>query len=106
MTACEWQSQNHYKPEAILVEMPTNSFLKYYDLESYLFDQVSQRFAKGDEVDAFDFFCIVIWKANRSKSRIANRLLEKGFTDLEIAVRELIGGIREAESRKDRMKLL
>jgi hypothetical protein len=40
-------------------------FRTYYDLETYLFDTVSRRFAEEHTLTAFDFFCIVIWKANR-----------------------------------------
>jgi hypothetical protein len=51
-------------------------FRTYYDLETYLFETVSPRFAEEHSLTAFDFFCIVIWKANRAKSKIARRLVE------------------------------
>jgi hypothetical protein len=64
----------------------TNDYLKYYDLEKYLFEDVRQRFHKEGKLDAFDLFSIVIWKANRSKSRLAHRLAKKAGT-LEAAAR-------------------
>ncbi len=50
-------------------------YLKYYDLERYLFEDVSKRFRKQGSMSAFDFFSIVVWKANRAKSQIARKLL-------------------------------
>jgi hypothetical protein len=49
----------------------------YYDLEQYLFRDVNSHFRDNRKLDAFDFFCIVIWKANRAKSRVASLLLKK-----------------------------
>lgn len=53
-------------------------YLQYYDLESYLFDTVRKNFHDNDEISAFDFFCIIIWKANRAKSIMAKKLLRMG----------------------------
>jgi hypothetical protein len=93
--------------------MPNNTqsqatgFRTYYDLETYLFDTVSQRFAENRTLSAFDFFCIVIWKANRAKSRIARRLLAKGpYADLDSAVHALVGSIATAPSPKERLRVL
>jgi hypothetical protein len=46
-------------------------YARYYDLESYLFQEVSHRFTSRKPLSAFDFFRIVVWKANRSKSKVA-----------------------------------
>ena len=54
----------------------TNDYLQYYDLESYLFDTVSQRFHKEGRLNAFDLFSIIVWKAERAKSRLAHRLIK------------------------------
>jgi hypothetical protein len=51
---------------------------KYYYLEDYLFSEVRSRFHKQGYLSAEDFFCIVIWKANRAKSKVAARLLSMG----------------------------
>ncbi len=37
-------------------------YLKYYDLEAYLFDDLRKRFHEDGSLGAFDFFSIVIWK--------------------------------------------
>jgi hypothetical protein len=70
-------------------------FLGYYNLEPYLFDIVSPRFHQEGSLNAFDFFSIVIWKANRAKSRIAKRLLSQApsYTDLEAAVFAITTGL-------------
>src|SRR5205814_3432596 len=77
----------------------------YYDLESYLFETVSRRFASEHTLSSFDFFCIVIWKANRAKSRIARRLLAHGHHDLETAVHALLGETAAAPSSKDKLRI-
>jgi len=82
-------------------------FRTYYDLEPYLFDTVSKRFTTDHTLSAFDFFCIVIWKANRAKSKIARRLMEHGtYPDLDAAVRALVGDVAAASTPKDKLRVL
>lgn len=50
-------------------------YLKLYNLEKYLFEDVRHKFLADRKLSAFDFFCIVICKANRAKSKVALRLL-------------------------------
>ncbi|CAN5483920.1 hypothetical protein BH20ACI3_BH20ACI3_39720 [soil metagenome] len=74
-------------------------YLKYYDLERYLFEDVSKRFQKEHSLSAFDFFSIIIWKANRAKSQIARKLLSRqspGKRDLESVCRELTAALYKA----------
>lgn len=84
-------------------------YLRYYDLEKYLFDDLSVRYRDGEAISAFDFFCIVIWKANRAKSRVAKKLLEhmsqKGG-DLDAAVAELVSDLRAAPGHQERLQVL
>lgn len=77
-----------------------------YGLENYLFSKVSARFTKTKTLSAFDFFCIVIWKANRAKSKVARRLLDAGFVDLPSAVAELARDIDRFPERKERFRVL
>jgi len=51
--------------------------LRFYDLERFLLEDVRSRFNIVGSIGAFDFFAIVIWKANRAKSHIARRLRRK-----------------------------
>jgi hypothetical protein len=88
------------------MQLPSEErFIDYYDLEQYLFGVVGPRFQLEGQLSSFDFFCIVIWKANRAKSRIAKRLL-RSQASLDEAVRELTGQIAQAASGKGRLAVL
>jgi hypothetical protein len=80
-------------------------FHQFYDLESYLFDAVHSHFEKHGELSAFDFFCIIIWKANRAKSKIAKRL-KREYGDLDTAVCELTRGLAQQSTPKERLQYL
>ncbi|MEP7285575.1 MAG: hypothetical protein ABI947_07395 [Chloroflexota bacterium] len=87
--------------------MDSINYAKYYDLESYLFNEVSPRFHRENMLGAQDFFCIIIWKANRAKSKIAKRLLKHGpYSDLDTAVRTLTHEIWSADNPKARLSVL
>lgn len=77
-----------------------------YDLEDYLFQMVHARFHRDGELNTFDFFCIVVWKANRAKSKIARRLLSGAHGTLEAAVRALTTEIAAAPNAKERLRVL
>jgi len=81
-------------------------YRRFYRLESYLFDEVARRFSEMGTLTAFDFFCIIIWKANRAKSKVARKLLEKGYDNLEPAVVALTRAIAVAENPKAKLKVL
>jgi len=81
-------------------------FVELYGLENYLFEVVNPRFQKEGSIGAFDFFCIVIWKANRAKSNIARRLMRKGHKSLEEACTDLTTQIHQAPTDKEKMKVL
>src|ERR1700733_7988774 len=80
--------------------------IQFYTLESYLFNTVHRRFAEQGHLDAFDFFCIVIWKANRAKTKVAKRLLGTTQKTLDEVVIELTKNIAAQETPKDKMGLL
>jgi len=46
----------------------------FYHLERYLFDNVGPGFAETGAISPTDFYLIIVWKANRAKSRIRKRL--------------------------------
>lgn len=83
-------------------------YLKYYNLEKYIFDEVSAGYRKGKKIKAFDFFCIVIWKANRAKSRVAKRLLAqgRGYDNLDAAVGAFMQDISVATKPRDRLRVV
>jgi hypothetical protein len=81
--------------------------LNYYDLERYLFGEVHDRFHRDHELGAFDFFSIIIWKANRAKSKIARKLLTaRPCLGLDATCRELTRGLWDAPDAKARLCLL
>jgi hypothetical protein len=84
-------------------------YLKYYDLERYLFEDVHNRFHAKHYLDAFDFFSIVVWKANRAKSKIARKLLNNPGVqadDLDAIVRTLTTQLYAAPDPKSRLRIL
>jgi len=84
-------------------------FLEYYDLENYLFENVRQRFHREGSLGAFDFFSIVVWKANRSKSKIARRLLQHDTEkreELDPIARDLTRSLHAAVEPKERLRIL
>jgi hypothetical protein len=81
-------------------------YRQLYNLEAYLLDTVRIRFQRDRKLSAFDFFCIVIWKANRSKSKIAAGLLRRGYKTLDAAVEALTRGLAKTSSPKERLRYL
>jgi hypothetical protein len=92
-------------PEVVL---SFGDYLSYYDLEQYLFEQVGPRFHSEHSIGAFDFFSIVIWKANRAKSKIAERLRRKAQPgeDLDAIARRLTASLYGARDACERLRLL
>jgi hypothetical protein len=87
--------------------MESRDYLQYYDLETYLLDTVRTRFQQDGRLSTFDFFCIVVWKSNRAKSKIARRLLSiSGQTDLESAVEKLTAGLFSCANDRERLHYL
>ena len=80
-------------------------YLKYYNLEKYLFKEVNNRFHKNHYLTAEDFFCIVIWKANRAKTKIKNRLL-KIDSNLQKSVKDLTSSIYQEKDTEDRLEIM
>lgn len=51
-----------------------NQYLKYYFLENYLLNEVHDNFVSHGRLTLEEFFAIVIWKSNRSKTKIKTSL--------------------------------
>ncbi len=94
------------KPDNLKRNTPGEECIQFYSLESYLFDTVHRRFAEQGYLAAFDFFCIVIWKANRAKTKVAKRLLGNTTRTLDEVVVELTKSIAAQGTPKDKMRLL
>ena len=82
-------------------------YRRYYDLESYLFDEVGPRYRELGRLSAYDFFCIVIWKGSNLKSRIRALLRAKAKTrDLNAVVEQVTRELWNKQSAKDKMRYL
>lgn len=82
-------------------------YLSQYNQESYIFETIRNRFATQGYLNAYDFFSIIIWKANRAKTKIAQRLLKSNkFDNLDDAVKTLTIGINQAPDHKERLRHL
>lgn len=82
-------------------------YSKYYDLEKYLFEDIPLKFKKDGFLKASDFFCIIIWKANRSKTKIKKKLLKiSGSKDINEICKRLTLDIAKQTSDKDKLKIL
>ncbi|QQG37471.1 MAG: hypothetical protein HYS17_11165 [Micavibrio aeruginosavorus] len=85
------------------------NYAKYYDLESYLFSDVHKFFHDNYYLSAADFFCIIIWKANRAKSKIAkkiHRIGKKKYKNLDEIVKQITNALYKAGSHEKRMGVL
>ncbi|MEZ5037117.1 MAG: hypothetical protein R2760_06460 [Chitinophagales bacterium] len=80
-------------------------YIKYYDLENYILKEVRDNLNINGHLTAFDFFCIVIWKANRAKTKIAQRLL-KYNPDINQSVKDLTAKIFSATDDRQKLKVL
>ena len=69
--------------------------LEFYDLETYILESVGPAFHKRGHLSAEEFFAIIMWKANRAKSKVAKRLMGRGLP-LQEAVRRLTQELHEA----------
>jgi hypothetical protein len=72
----------------------TEDYLRYCHIEDYLFEEVHHRFQADQKLDAFDLFSIIIWKSNRSKSKLGRRLAKKAGT-LEAAAAQFTSALLE-----------
>jgi hypothetical protein len=81
------------------------NYLKYYDLERYLFGPVRERFNQEGVIDPIDFYMILIWKSNRSKNYGKDRLFEAAG-NFPTAVKKIADAVYQARGTKERFKIL
>ncbi|PIZ86954.1 MAG: hypothetical protein COX92_02190 [Candidatus Nealsonbacteria bacterium CG_4_10_14_0_2_um_filter_40_15] len=76
-------------------------YLKYYFLEDYLFDDVHKNFQKRGSLSPEEFFAIVIWKRNASKTKILSSIKKSGRT-----IREITSKVSRAKTQEQRLNAL
>lgn len=78
-------------------------YKKYYYLEEYLFSEVKSVFFERGFLTAEEFFCIIIWKANRAKSKIAKRMKKRNpDLDLQAIVKNLTENLYKRKTLKEK----
>ncbi len=86
------------------------NYEKYYDLETFIFNEVKEAFHRNRKLTAEQFFCIIIWKAERVKSIIAKKIIERieidGVSGLEDKIGVITSEIYKADSYKGKLKVL
>ena len=75
--------------------------LSLYDLEGYLFGTVSESFRRDGTLSSADFFAIVIWKSNRSKTGV-----KRGLESEHTTPRCLMCRVAKAEPPEDKVRIL
>ncbi|MCA9380915.1 hypothetical protein KC678_01485 [Candidatus Dojkabacteria bacterium] len=79
-------------------------YSKYYSLETYLFNEVAINFHNKGYLTGEEFFCIIIWKSNRAKSKIAKKF--ENETNLNLGIKKLTSTIYETVNNKDKLAVL
>ena len=80
-------------------------YIKFYSLENYLFNEVRTNFSRRGFLSPEEFFCIVIWKANRAKTAIKKRVL-KFDKRLDVAVKKLTREIYLTRTKEEKLGIL
>lgn len=70
--------------------MGENNPEEYYEPESYLLDEVGPAFRATGKLDCADFYTILIWKAEREKTRHKDRLKRNSLGTFEDAVMRIL----------------
>jgi len=83
------------------------NYEKFYDLENYLFKDITNFFHLNGYLTGFQFYLILIWKAVRAKSFNARKILNKEKSKtFDEGVKILTHKIYEAKSNLDKIKIL
>ena len=76
------------------------------DLEGYLTHVVGPHFRKTTELSVEDFWLILIWKANRAKTKEKRRFEALGNCTMAEAVGRIARNLSAAQNNKERLKYL
>ena len=83
-----------------------SDFLKFYDLESYLFGEVGPRFRANGVIEPTDFFMILIWKANRAKTKTHKKLSNRANGCFNSAVKDIAKRLYAEPDSKAKLRIL
>lgn len=102
----KFMKEDNPEPPNKQTEVLELDYRALYDIETYLFDSVHIKFKEQGYLSAPDFFLIVIWKSNRSKSKVAKRILEMGYPSLQDAVKSITAEVNLLNDPKQRLEYL
>jgi hypothetical protein len=83
----------------------SQDYLKFYDLETYLLGEVGTHFRKTGLIEPVDFFMIFIWKSNRAKTKVRDRLKSRAGA-FDKAVAQIAVSLADAKGNKERLRIL
>ena len=83
----------------------TTHYLKFYDAERYLLEDVGTHFREVGTLDPADFYMLFIWKANRAKNNHRDRLKRKAGTFQE-AVSQIASALYTTSQQRERLRIL
>jgi hypothetical protein len=81
-------------------------YLKFYNLEHYLLDEVGPRFRSSGAIEPTDLFMIFIWKANRAKTKLRDKLKKQANGSFSDAVAQIAAALSKAGDPKERLGIL
>jgi len=91
------------------MNVPLPDYRVYHQIETYIYDDVGYRFRSGQPINAHDFFCIIIWKANRAKSKEYTRLMLRrlqGERTIDDVITRVVLSLRQATNARERINIL
>ena len=76
-------------------------------MNSYLFNEVSRKYQEQGYIYAFDFFCIIIWKANRAKTNRFKKItkIAKSY-DLNKICEEITVNLYDIKANEEKLRYL
>jgi hypothetical protein len=81
-------------------------YIKFYNLEQYLFGEVKKRFHDTGDISPLDFLLILHWKSARARTKAIDRLKKIVGGDFDRATKEIALSLYRAPDSKKRLELL
>jgi hypothetical protein len=81
-------------------------YVKFYHLERYLLEEVGPQFRSSGTIDPADLFMIFVWKANRAKTRVRDKLKGHANGSFTEAARKIGAALYAAKDQKERLGIL
>jgi hypothetical protein len=80
-------------------------YRKFYNLERYLLEEVGPRFRDCGVIEPIDLFLIFVWKSNRAKTRVRDKVKKKAGTFADGAA-QISAALFAASNPQERLRIL